>query len=119
MPDPKPLQSNDYLTVQETQSWLRQELSDLAKATELRTKEAQALVNDYGAGKISPEMAEQRISDYTRRWGEALPGTHASPNATDDMLLAAIDEARRSSFAGRLEAKKTPAAEPEKPGNQR
>jgi hypothetical protein len=119
MPDQKPLESNDYLTVQETQAWLRQELHDLAKATELRTKQAQALVNDYGAGKISPEVAEQRLSDYTRRWGEALPGTHASPSATDDMLLAAIDEARKLSFAGRLEAKKTPTAETEKPGNQR
>jgi hypothetical protein len=119
MPDQKPLESADHLTVQETQSWLRQELSDLAKATELRTKEAQALANDYGAGKISPEAAEQRLSDYTRRWGEALPGTHASPGATDETLLASIDEARKLSFTGRLEAKKTPEAETEKPGNHR
>jgi hypothetical protein len=119
MPDQKPLESNDHLTVQETQSWLRQELSDLAKAMELRTRQAQALVNDYGAGKISPQAAEQLLSDYTSRWGEALPGTHASASATDEMLLATIDEARKSSFTGRLEAKKTPTAEPEKPGNRR
>src|ERR1700728_1376389 len=119
MPDQKPLETTDHLTVQETQSWLRQELSDLAKATELRTRQAQALVNDYGAGKISPEAAEQRLSDYTRRWGEALPGTHASPSATDEMLLASIDEARKSSFAGRLGSKKTSETETDLPGNRR
>jgi hypothetical protein len=119
MPGQGPLKDTDHLTVQETQNWLRQELSDLAKATELRTRQAQALVNDYGAGKISPEVAEQLLSDYARRWGEALPGTHASAGVPDDVLLASIDEARKLSFAGRLEAKKVPKSEADLPGNLR
>jgi hypothetical protein len=119
MPEQKPPEGNDHLTVQETQSWLRQELSDLAKAMELRTRQAQALVNDYGAGKITPQAAEQLLSDYTRRWGEALPGTHASPSATDEMLLASIDEARKLSFTGRLRPEKTPEDQTDLPGSRR
>jgi hypothetical protein len=119
MSDPKPPESNDYLTVQDMQAWLRQELSDVAKATELRSRQAQALVNDYGAGKISSEVAEQRLSDYTRRWGEALPGTHASAGVPDDVLLAAIDESRKLSFAGRLQTSKRPKDETDFPGNKR
>jgi hypothetical protein len=90
------------LSVTEMQNWLRQELADLAKANELRTKEATSFVASYASGAISPEEAEKRLHQYDRRWPEALPGTHTVKGATDAELLAEIDEASRPDFVERL-----------------
>jgi hypothetical protein len=102
---PNSSSQSDFLTPDEVQKWLQQELADLAKAAELRTKEATDLAKAYAAGKISPQEAEERLWNYDQRWGEALSGTHVSKGATDEQILAAIDEARNPQFANRLMAK--------------
>jgi len=96
---------NENLSTDDVRKWLKQELADLAKAVELRTKEATDLANAYAAGKISPQEAEERLWKYDQRWGEALPGTHVFKGAKDEQILAAIDEARHPQFAKRLMAK--------------
>jgi hypothetical protein len=92
----------DRLSPQEMQKWLQQELADLAKAVELRTKEATEFVTAYRSGKISAQEAAERLWKYDRRWGESLSGTHTAKGATDEELLAEIDEARHPQFVERL-----------------
>lgn len=96
---------SEHLSVDDMQKWLQQELADLAKATELRTREATAFVTAYTSGAISAKEAERRFCDYGERWGEALPGTHAGAGVTDAVLLAEIDETRRPDFIERFRAR--------------
>ncbi len=76
-------------------------MDDLAKAAELRTKEATGFVTACTAGKLSPKEAEERLWQYSQRWPEALPGTHSFKGATDAALLAEIDETRRPDYPER------------------
>lgn len=85
----------DYLSPEEMQGWLRQEIADSAKAMELRVRQAAELATSYASGKITPQEAAKRHAEYDQRWGEALPGTNASKNRTDEEILAAIDDARK------------------------
>jgi hypothetical protein len=87
------------MSVQEMQGWLRDEIRDSAKAHELRTKDATQLVEEYAAGKLTPEEATQRVTAYDRRWGgEALFGTAARDGVTDEQIVAEIDRARAVSL---------------------
>jgi hypothetical protein len=95
----------EYLSPHNLRQWLRQEKADLAKATELRLKDATEFVTAYGAGQITPQEADQRFREYNRRWYEALPGTHATRSASDAEILAMIDEAKHPDFVERLIAK--------------
>lgn len=101
MSQPKP-EDAERLSPGEMQKWLQQETADMAKAFELRTKEASELVAAYTSGKISPDEAEERLWKYNKRWPEALPGTHTVKGASDTDILAEIDEARHPQFAERL-----------------
>lgn len=83
-------------------AWLNQEIADLAKAVELRIKEASALATAFAAGEISSQEAEDRLWRYQRRWGEALPGMNVSAGSTDEHILAAIDDTRRPDFTRKL-----------------
>jgi hypothetical protein len=89
-PPPKTI----YLSPEDIQQWLRQEISDSAKALELRVKEASEFVTAYAAGKITPAEAEEKHWRYQHRWGEALPGVHSGENITDQQILRAIDKAQ-------------------------
>jgi hypothetical protein len=89
-------QPGDVLTPEELQSWLAQEIKDSAKAHELRVKDATKFVEEYRGGKISGEEVMERLHAYDRRWGEALSGASASEGLTDEMILNAIDRARRT-----------------------
>jgi hypothetical protein len=80
----------EYLSPDDMRQWLRQEIADSAKALELRLKEATAFVTAYGAGKITPEEANEKQWQYLQRWGEPLPPRGAS--TSDEQILAAIDE---------------------------
>jgi len=94
--DPSKNRDEEVLTAKDLQNWLRQEVADSAKALELRLREATALVADYSQGKISPEDAAQKTYAFSRRWGDALPGTSAAPGRSDAEILEAIDKARES-----------------------
>ena len=96
---------SEHLSVEDMQKWLQQEVADLAKATELRTKEATGFVTAYASGAISAKEAERRFTEYGERWPEALPGTHSFKGAKDDELLAEIDETRRPDFIERFRAR--------------
>jgi hypothetical protein len=98
MPEHQKPDDSDHLSPEELQRWSQQEQADLAKAVELRTKEVRELATAYSAGTISPEEAEKRLYSYNRRWGEALPGTHAAKGATDEEILTSIDESRSRGF---------------------
>jgi len=100
---------DDYLSANDMRSWLRQELRDIAKASELRTREATEFVTAYALGEMTAKEADDRHTQYHRRWGEALPGICVTDTVTDEKILAAIDEARRG-YAHTDEARKTRAS---------
>lgn len=81
-------------------NWLEQEIRNCTKAFELRVKEATAFVNAFESGKLSWDETSDRHAAYSDRWGEALPGTAASPGVTDEQIIDAIDKtrARRSAL---------------------
>jgi hypothetical protein len=54
--------------------WLQQEVRDVMKGAELRIKDATDFVTAYGVGAMSAEEASERLSRYTARWGDAIPG---------------------------------------------
>jgi hypothetical protein len=87
-------QPEDHLSPQEMRDWLAQEIKDSAKAHELRVKEATAFVTAYGSGEITANEAMRRMHEYDRRWGEALFGTNAGNNVTDQAIVERIDRAR-------------------------
>jgi hypothetical protein len=104
---------SDVLSVQEMQGWLKDEVRDSAKAHELRTKEATEFVTAYSEGKLTPAEAMDRLVQYDRRWGEALFGTSAFPNLSDEELLKKIDAARQEvldpgSFTNRIKSSIAP-----------
>jgi hypothetical protein len=86
---------DDYLSPKDVRNVVEQEIKDSAKAHELRTRELTELAVAYEQGKITPEQADERMDRYQKRWGEALRGTSATPNVTDEEILAKIDATRR------------------------
>jgi hypothetical protein len=86
--------SSDFLSPEDLRHWFQQEKADIAKASELRLKEAQGFVTAYAEGKITPDEVEDRLFAYSQRWGEVLPGTHTAPTASDEEIIKSIDEAR-------------------------
>jgi hypothetical protein len=97
-----PPDNSEYLSPAEMHQWLEQEISDSAKALELRMKEAASLVTAYFSGEISAQQAAERHWNYQKRWGEALPGTSAIAGLTDQEILATIDRTREPDFHKRL-----------------
>lgn len=75
-------------------AWLEREKKDTTKAAELRIKDATAFVDAYSSGAISADEAEQRLHQFSKRWGDALPIAGRSENMTDEQILNAIDETR-------------------------
>jgi hypothetical protein len=114
MPDQR--ETKDDLSPQDLRRWLSEELSDLAKAFQLRAIEASALVNEYASGEISAKEAEERLERYDRRWGEALPGASASSGLSDKEIVAAVDKAAAQQNAGIFQ--KRFVTRPEKSGPQ-
>lgn len=90
----------DFPSPKEMQGWLEREIADAAKAMELRVRDASRFVSAYGRGEISAEEAEKRSIEYSKRWGEALPGVGRSQGMTDEEILARIDETRRYQETG-------------------
>jgi hypothetical protein len=82
----------DYLSAQDIREWVQQEIANTSKAAELRTKELTSLAEDFSAGRISAEKADEKQSLYNHRWGEALPGISVSPSTTDEQIMASIDK---------------------------
>jgi hypothetical protein len=93
MADRQSQTANDFLTPQEMQQWLNQELRDVAKSTELRTTQAAHFVTDYAMGKITPEQADNQLQDYRNRWPEALPGANVGVEKSDAEILKRVDTA--------------------------
>jgi hypothetical protein len=86
---------SDYLSPKEMRQWAEQELKDVARAAELRTREIHSLAEDYAAGRISPQQADERKDRYEHRWGEALRGCITTEGMTDEQILAKIDSTRK------------------------
>jgi hypothetical protein len=61
----------DELTPADLTSWLRQEIAELSKATELRLAEATDFVTAFAAGQITSDEAQSRLLRYQDRWGES------------------------------------------------
>jgi hypothetical protein len=89
----------EHLSVKDMQWWLAQEMRDLDKLRDLRVREATAIVDAYARGELTPAEASKRLTSYEDRWGDALPGTHASPNIADEAILAKIDAANAAENA--------------------
>ena len=87
----EPKEDPDHLSVTDMQSWLRQEIMDITKASELRMKQATELVIAYAKGELTPEETSQRLFEYEQRWGAALRGATAQPHLTDEQIVERID----------------------------
>jgi hypothetical protein len=85
----------EFPSPEEMRAWLERERTDTNKAAELRIKDAAAFVDAYSSGTISAEEAEQRLHQFSKRWGDALPMAGRSENMTDEEILKAIDETRK------------------------
>jgi hypothetical protein len=107
-----------YLSPQDMRSWMRQEIRDAAKAYELRVRDLTEFVTAYALGEITAQQADERNWQYHVRWGEALPGICATDSVTDEQILAAVDETRRSSYLLDLGHPK-PSGNGRKPGASR
>jgi len=79
---------------QEMNAWLQREIKDTTKAAELRIKDAASFVTAYASGEINQGEAEQRLHEFSKRWGDALPMAGRSENMTDEEILRRIDETR-------------------------
>ena len=99
MPDENSKDESGYLSPQEMREWALQESRDSAKAHELRVKEATDLATAYASGEIDAQEADKRLKQYDRRWGEALFGTSAIGNASDEQIVQEIDKARSEAAA--------------------
>jgi hypothetical protein len=86
---------SDLLSPKDMRGWVQQEIKDSAKAHELRTKELEALASAYESGKLTPAQADEQKERYEHRWGEALRGTFAFDNISDEQILAKIDATRK------------------------
>ena len=91
----------DYMPPAEMRQWASQELKDVAKAAELRTKQVNQLVDDYAAGRLTPQEANTRYEQYMERWGEALPGASMNDGLSDESILQKMDAVRRELQAAR------------------
>jgi hypothetical protein len=92
----------DFLSPKAMQGWLEREIADIARAAELRIKDATRFVNAYARGELSADEAAEQSFKYADRWGEALPGILRSGRLNDDEILKRIDETRDPNFVSKL-----------------
>lgn len=86
-----------FLSAKDMQNWALQEITDSAKAHELRSASATEIATAYALGELTPQQAHERFVEHNERWGEALPGTHNFKGSTDERILASIDKVRAAS----------------------
>jgi hypothetical protein len=103
MPNGTPKDWKEPLSPRDIELWVRQEVADVEKASELRVKELKELARAYSAGDISPEQADALHSRYHERWREALPGAVTGPGISDERILELVDRAAAHEKARRLE----------------
>lgn len=72
-------------------SWLKQELRDLSRATQLRTQDAVDFVTAFATGRISEKEVTERLSVYGSRWGDAIPGLMTTENMTNEEIIRRLD----------------------------
>jgi hypothetical protein len=92
--DSNEVEPSDNMSVDEMRRWLAQELKDVDKARELRTKEATGFVEAYARGELTPDAASDRLMAYEDRWGEPLGVASALPHLSDEEILAIMDRGR-------------------------
>ena len=84
---------DDLLSVRDMRNFLDYEITAVTKAAELRLRELGALVTSYAAGELTPQQAGEQLDRYQSRWGEALPGVWKVEGATDEEILAKVNQA--------------------------
>jgi hypothetical protein len=84
----------DPLTPADMLHWLKDEASLVAKAAEMRIREATDLVTAYATGEITAAEANKRFYGYSRRWGDAIYGVSSTEGKTDKQIRKEMDEAR-------------------------
>jgi hypothetical protein len=91
------------LSPEDMRGWLTQEIRDVMKGSQLRIAEATEFVTAYCLGKISGKEAEERLGEYSKRWGDSpLPGIAPTEDMTDRAILKALNR-NRSRWAGDLD----------------
>ena len=85
----------EYLSVDDMLVALRDEVLAVSRAAEMRTREITALVTDYARGKATAEETHKRFLQYSRRWGDAIPGITTVEGKTDEELFRESDDVRR------------------------
>jgi hypothetical protein len=90
-------QEQDTLTPDDMRNWLRQEVSELSKAMELRVQDATDFVTAYALGKLTPAQAQARLNRYQDRWGdEVIPGVSTDERMTNAEIIERLDQALAS-----------------------
>jgi hypothetical protein len=90
----------EHFSVPDMRAWLKEELRNVHKECELRTREATEFVTAYAAGELTPAEAHKRFEQYDERWGDPLAGVYASSFRTDEEVLKAIDRNNAGQFEG-------------------
>lgn len=72
------------LTPAEMRAWLKGETAEIQVAAKRRIMDATAFVEAYEQGQLTPEEADRKLSEYSRRWPGIL--------AKDDALGRSIEE---------------------------
>lgn len=98
---------SESLTQEDVTAWLQQQIDHSRKATKLRIAGAREIAVDFAGNRISREEVADRIYQYEKRWGEALPGVWTTQGKTDQQILAELDETRVRQQARRKNAGKT------------
>ncbi len=81
--------------------WLKDEISDIRRAAELRIKDATEFVTAYVRGATSRRQAEDHCFHYSQRWGDVIRGVGNPPaDMSDEQILKTL-EAKRIELWGR------------------
>lgn len=93
---------DDLLSPTDMLVWLRDEAANVAKAAEMRVREATELVTAYAVGEISPKEANKRFHAYDHRWRDAISGVSSTQGKTDKEIRKEMDEARDGTWEKRV-----------------
>ena len=89
------------LTPVDMAQWLRQEIREICKASELRIQDATDFVTGYLTGQFSEQQMEERRSIYNDRWGDSpLYAVGLNDRMTNEEIIRRLDRANAAAESG-------------------
>jgi hypothetical protein len=88
------MEDSQGLSAEDMRVWLASETADIERAKALRITEATGFVDAYARKQISEKELENRLYEYSGRWGDPLPGVSRSEGMTDKQIISRLNKAR-------------------------